>query len=302
MKEARSALHQLNHHPDFPIDGQVSVIRLTDEQEKSDQSGTSYLECFKGTNRRRTEIAIVLYLTQQLTGSNMMFFATKVYRKAGISESSAFDLTLAQYTMGIIGVIGSWFLIKQVGRRSLWLCGLSIQLVLLVVIGILGFFLEKSVVVPWTIGSLLILFTTFYDLMVGPLTYCLVSEIPSTRLKAKTIVIARSCYNVVGVFNIFIGPKMLEDKPDGWGFGPKAGLFWAIFCAIMIVWAYFRLPETKGRSYAELDVLFQRKVPARQFATADAGSGHDGLTPEEDKRGSVSSWLSNLRDGQRKRR
>lgn len=34
----------------------------------------------------------------------------------------------------------------------------------------------------------------------------------------------------------------------------------------MFVWSYFRLPETWNRSYHELDVLFAKKVPARQFS------------------------------------
>ena len=35
----------------------------------------------------------------------------------------------------------------------------------------------------------------------------------------------------------------------------------------MTVWAYFRLPETKDRSASELDELFERRIPARQFKT-----------------------------------
>jgi SP family general alpha glucoside:H+ symporter-like MFS transporter len=31
------------------------------------------------------------------------------------------------------------------------------------------------------------------------------------------------------------------------------------------LWAYFRLPETKDRSPAQLDKLFMQKVPARKF-------------------------------------
>jgi SP family general alpha glucoside:H+ symporter-like MFS transporter len=34
---------------------------------------------------------------------------------------------------------------------------------------------------------------------------------------------------------------------------------------MVLIWAIFRLPECKGRSYRELDVLFERKVPARKF-------------------------------------
>ena len=36
-----------------------------------------------------------------------------------------------------------------------------------------------------------------------------------------------------------------------------------------IVYTYFRVPEPQGRSFAELDLLFERHVPARKFASTD---------------------------------
>jgi hypothetical protein len=35
------------------------------------------------------------------------------------------------------------------------------------------------------------------------------------------------------------------------------------------VYAYFRIPEPAGRTFAELDLLFERRVPARKFASTD---------------------------------
>lgn len=46
----------------------------------------------------------------------------------------------------------------------------------------------------------------------------------------------------------------------------KAGFFWAGTAACVTVWSYFRLPETKGRTYEELDLLFAKKINARKFA------------------------------------
>jgi MFS transporter, SP family, general alpha glucoside:H+ symporter len=34
---------------------------------------------------------------------------------------------------------------------------------------------------------------------------------------------------------------------------------------LCIIYTYFRIPEPKGRTFAELDLLFERKVSARQF-------------------------------------
>jgi SP family general alpha glucoside:H+ symporter-like MFS transporter len=36
-----------------------------------------------------------------------------------------------------------------------------------------------------------------------------------------------------------------------------------------LIWTYFRLPEPKGRTYGELDILFERKVAARKFKGTD---------------------------------
>jgi SP family general alpha glucoside:H+ symporter-like MFS transporter len=34
---------------------------------------------------------------------------------------------------------------------------------------------------------------------------------------------------------------------------------------VTAIWAFFRLPETKGRTFEDLDLLFAKKIPARQF-------------------------------------
>ena len=57
-------------------------------------------------------------------------------------------------------------------------------------------------------------------------------------------------------------------NPAYWAWEAKAGFFWAGTTFLCLTWAFFRLPEAKGRSYAELDVLFEQKVSARKFGKA----------------------------------
>ncbi|KAM0285007.1 hypothetical protein ACHAQH_001696 [Verticillium albo-atrum] len=225
----------------------------------------TYTECFQGTNRRRTEIVIMLNLTQQLCGSCLMFYSAKLYQKGGIAVEQAYDYTLIQYGLGIVAIACSWALMQRVCRRVIWLCGLGSIALLMASIGALGFYKTSNDVIPWVIAAFLVVFTGVYNLTLGPLTYSLVGEMSSTRLKAKTVVIGRGCYLVSGLFNLFLTPKMLEDAPNGWGLGPKSALVFAGWNVVFFLWAFFRLPETKGRSFAELDVLFKRGVKARDF-------------------------------------
>jgi SP family general alpha glucoside:H+ symporter-like MFS transporter len=45
--------------------------------------------------------------------------------------------------------------------------------------------------------------------------------------------------------------------------------FWGGSCFLCIVYTYFRIPEPAGRTFAELDLLFERKVSARKFASTE---------------------------------
>ena len=46
----------------------------------------------------------------------------------------------------------------------------------------------------------------------------------------------------------------------------KAAFPAAVFNTLLFVWAFFRLPEAKNKTYAELDDLFEKRVPAREFS------------------------------------
>lgn len=64
-------------------------------------------------------------------------------------------------------------------------------------------------------------------------------------------------------------------NPSQWDLGAKTGFLWGPICLLCFVWAYFRLPEFKGRSYYELDILFERKISARKFSSTTVEVGAD---------------------------
>lgn len=109
--------------------------------------------------------------------------------------------------------------------------GLIVMEVLLIAIGGLGFAnpSAENQGAAWAVGSMLLLFTFVYDFTVGPVCYCLVAELSSTRLRAKvsleivpapfvhteadivigqTVVLARNLYNMGGILNVRIEVSM----------------------------------------------------------------------------------------------
>lgn len=200
-----------------------------------------------------------------------MGYSTYFYNQAGLSTAYSFDMAIGQYGIGICGTLLSWTLMSYFGRRTLYVSGLIILCILLFIIGFIAVG-SQSTGAAWATGSMLLVYTFFYDSSVGPVCYSLVSELPSTRLRNKTIVLARCLYSIFSIVNGVIIPHMLN--PEAWNWKGKSGFFWGSFCALCITWAYFRLPEPRGRTYAELDVLFEQKVSARKFAGTDVDPFH----------------------------
>jgi MFS transporter, SP family, general alpha glucoside:H+ symporter len=90
--------------------------------------------------------------------------------------------------------------------------------------------------------------------------------------------------NIVAIICGVLTPYMLN--PTAWNWANYAGFFWvspkiteagpqrlmflqAGICFLCIIYTYFRVPEPAGRSFAELDLLFERGVGARKFATTN---------------------------------
>ena len=263
LEDAKHSLRRLaandREFSDHEADQTVQMMIHTNELEKAAAEGGKYWDCFRKTDARRTEIACVVWLIQVFCGGPLMGYSSYFYTKAGLP-------TDGQFAMGLVGTLSSWFLLRKIGRRPLYLYGQVALFILMIVTGGLAF-KEESTGVSWAIGSMLLIFTFIYDLTVGPVCYCLVAEISSTRLRAKTIVLARNFYNVGSIISNILTPRMLNST--NWNWGAKAGFFWAGTGLVCIIWTFFRLPETKDRSYSALDILFEQRVSARQFATTE---------------------------------
>jgi SP family general alpha glucoside:H+ symporter-like MFS transporter len=285
LEEAKRSLTRLttrNTGIPFRADETVSMMVHTNEMEKELLAGTSYTDLLKGVNLRRTEVVCVTWMIQTLCGSTFMGYSTYFYQQAGMAVEDSFSMSLGQYALGAVGTVTSWFFMQWFGRRTLYLSGQLVMCVLLLTIGCAAFAGTENVAAQWAIGSLLLIYTFTYDATVGPVCYSLVAELTSTRLRTKSVVLARNMYNISGLVTNIITPRMLN--PTEWNWGAKSGFFWAGTCFLCAVWTYFRLPEPKGRTYGELDVLFESGVSARKFKTTvvdDLAHSHESVAEKE---------------------
>ena len=262
-EDAKKSLLRLTRRGlDYNVDEALAMMKHTNEVEKYLGSGIGFLDCFKGVDLRRTEIACMVWIAQNFSGGTLTGYAPYFCVQAGFNPQRAFDLSLGMYGLAIIAQVLSWFSMRVVGRRRLYIAGLALSFVTLMVAGGIGT-RPSTASSSWALASMLIFLTFVYDSTIGPVCYVLVSEIPSTRLRIKTVVLARVAYNLAGIVANVLTPKMLN--PTAWDWKGKACYVWAGTCFVMLVWSYFRLPEPKGLTYMELDILFAKKAETRKF-------------------------------------
>ncbi|KAJ5633756.1 Maltose permease MAL61 [Penicillium herquei] len=269
-QDAKRALERLTTKKadsDFDADETISMMVHTTALEAKITQGASYLDCFKGVDLRRTEIVCMAWAFQNLAGNSFSNYSTYFLEQAGLSDSNSYSFAMGQYGINIVGTFGAWGLMAMgVGRRTLIVYGLCGLCTMLMVMGFLGLVPDSHQrQASMATGCMMLVWALFYQLTVGTVCYSLVAEVSTRRLQIKTVVLGRGLYNVVAIVCGVITPYMLN--PSAWNWGNYAGFFWGGSCFLCIIYAYFRIPEPSGRSFAELDLLFERKVSARKFAT-----------------------------------
>ncbi|OQE31443.1 hypothetical protein PENSTE_c001G02148 [Penicillium steckii] len=268
-EDAKRALERLTNRDrqeEFDADETIAMMVHTTALEAKITSGASYLDCFKGTDRRRTEIVCMVWAIQNLSGNSFSNYSTYFLEQAGLSSSNSYSFAMGQYGINMLGVFGAWFLMTLgIGRRTLCLYGLCGLCAMLLVMGFLGLVPDSHRdQASMATGSLMLIWALFYQLTVGTVCYSIVAELSTRRLQIKTVVLGRCLYNIVAVVCGVLTPYMLN--PGAWNWGNYAGFFWGGICFLCIIYTYFRVPEPMGRSFAELDMLFEQKTSARKFA------------------------------------
>lgn len=103
----------------------------TNEMEKQVAAGTTYWDCFKGTDLRRTEIVCMTWIAQTLSGTVVGGLSSYFYVRAGISTQDAYSLSWGQTAISAAGTITSWLVLNKVGRKKLMCCGMVVMFILL---------------------------------------------------------------------------------------------------------------------------------------------------------------------------
>lgn len=97
----------------------LAQIVYTNNLEEQLSVGTAYWDCFKGFERRRTEIAIVVFAGQCLCGLLFAYASTYFFQQVGLSLSASYSLGIGATALALVGCLCNWFLLMPyLGRRT----------------------------------------------------------------------------------------------------------------------------------------------------------------------------------------
>lgn len=109
----------------------------------------------------------------------------------------------------------------------------------------------------------MIIWNFVYDFSVGPVCFVILCEVSATRVRAKTIAVATAVQAVLGIAMTIAIPYLI-DTTEANARG-KIGFFFGGLSLFSLVWFWYRVPETKGRTYEELNLMFSKGLKTREF-------------------------------------
>ena len=265
MEAARSSLYKL-YGTTTDLDAKLAMMVKTVNEDIEATSAARWSQCFQGTNLIRTIISVMVFACQHLSGIVFVLgFSTYFFQLAGISDSDSFNLGVGVTSTGVVGCMISWALINNFGRRKLFILGMIGMTTVLLLMGILD--VVHTSAARWVQASCTVVYALFYQATIGPLAFAILGETPTASLRAKTVGLATAMQAVFGtLMNVCIPYLVNPDKANLRG---KVGFIFGGLCGLGTVWSWLYVPELKGRTFAEIDWLFQNDVSPRRMGGYD---------------------------------
>ncbi|KAI0377093.1 general substrate transporter [Hypomontagnella monticulosa] len=263
---------------DRPEDAKKSLIRLrgqntSEEMIQAEIDGLrhatansgkgTWKEVFDTHNRRRTVVAIIAMFGQQITGQAFVNqYSTIFYQQNGFVDQ-AFLFTLLANVAGVVGTAMTWFVVDGFGRRPILFFGGFLMGAFLYIVAIISTVPNPTMAAKNTMVASLTLFSCMYCVSWGPISYVVLGESASARVKEKTSLLA-CCISILTTFvTSFTLPYLLN--PPYAALGGKVGFVYGSICFAFVVVTFFFVPELKGRSLEEVDQLFAMDIPLWKF-------------------------------------
>lgn len=243
-EEARKALVRLRGSEDVTDD----IQEMKEEGMKmAMEKKVTILELFRSPNYRQPIlIAIILQLSQQLSGINAVFYySTGIFDKAGVTQP--IYATIGAGVVNTVFTVVSLFLVERAGRRTLHLIGLAGMAICAILMTISLSLVESG---NQSLSYLAIVavfgFVASFEMGPGPIPWFIVAELFSQGPRPAAMAVS-GFSNWTANFLVGISFPKLEQLCRAYVF-----IIFTIFLILFFIFTFLRVPETKGRTFDDI--------------------------------------------------
>ncbi|KFV74442.1 Solute carrier family 2, facilitated glucose transporter member 1, partial [Dryobates pubescens] len=208
-------------------------------------------------------IAIVLQLSQQLSGINAVFYySTSIFEKSGVEQPVY--ATIGSGVVNTAFTVVSLFVVERAGRRTLHLIGLAGMAGCAVLMTIALTLLDQM---PWMSYLSIVAifgFVAFFEIGPGPIPWFIVAELFSQGPRPAAFAVA-GLSNWTSNFIVGMGFQYIAQLCGSYVF-----IIFTVLLVLFFIFTYFKVPETKGRTFDEIASGFRQ-----------GGAGQSDKTPDE---------------------
>jgi sugar porter (SP) family MFS transporter len=266
IAEAKACLHRLRGGQETAeeieaLEQQASIAAAIDFSGSTPQS-TGLRDLWEA--KYQISIGIALQVFQQCSGINaIMFYCTTIMRNARMENAGTISLTVMIEQVVVTAL--ACYLMDKAGRRVLLLTGSS---VMAVSCGLFGLFFalqaRGTTGINWMVFVSVYVYMAAFSIGVGAIPWLIMAEIFPNKVRSLGSSVAVTV-NWMFAFIITITLNTMTDKIQYYGVmwlfgGCSAGL---------AVFAFFFIPETKGKSFEEIQAWFANRKSTIKKSTTE---------------------------------
>ncbi|KAF7561160.1 hypothetical protein G7046_g2968 [Stylonectria norvegica] len=235
-----------------------------------------YLGLFAPRIWKRTVVGCSVQIWQQLLGGNvMLYYLVYIFNMAGLNGNVALTSSIIQYVIFLVTTGAVLPFIDRLGRRWL-LIGGAIACAILhfasgAVMASYGHHVDSvngNDILKWSISgapakaviALAYIFVGVYGLTWAPVAWIYASEVFPIQYRAKGVGLAAAGNWIFNLALAFFVPPAFTNIQY------KTYFIFGTFCVVMTFHAFFFYPETSRKTLEEVDLLFDKDVPAWRSA------------------------------------
>lgn len=206
------------------------------------------------------------YVLTQHAGVNFIFyFGTTFFQRLG-TNNNPFWVSLVTTLVNVVSTPFSFWAIEYIGRRPLLNWGAAGMTVSQLIVAIVGVTAGRPDV-PQNESAIeamiafICIYIFFFASSWGPVGWVLVGECFPLPIRSRGVGISTAANWFWNCIIAVIAPYMVGHEPGSADLGPRVFFIWGSLCILSLVFAYFLVPETKGLTLEQIDIMMEESTP-----------------------------------------